>query len=556
MMAALRTIGHQVWTDTRGLALFVVAWGLVLTAQAVVVVLGPTEWAPVPGTPYRPDYVVAVMRVIMTVVLTVMAVHRDAAIGTTAFWRTRPIDGTTMWASKVVWIGLWLVVAPAVAGSVLMGALGLAAEDAAHAGLLVALEQAILVGPALMAAAVTDTLPHFIVAGFSGLAAFVALGTVLDRPVRALLPRIEVAALWRPQDVLTAFWFLGGIVVLAIVYLSRRVAVAVALSVVLLLSAVVSLAAITWNVPYQTPRLARGPMAHSDDISVEVVPQSMRVNSVVTGSGRDGSFQARMRVSLDVSGAPPDMIVSVASVRSRLHVSNEGDIPWESASVAGQSAAGRATGESQPFRSMRVALGGSDLVLPADAIAQVPDATLTGIPDTTRQRIALQEASLDADVTLRAYRYNVAARLPLEPGAIVRVDQARLVFVSAIINTARVFVTLRGPTINRFWRQGSYLGNFVALHNPGKRQGVFRTQIRSSSAPLTFLNLFERAGVETRTYEFTPGAGSLSRLGVDERWLADAELVFFGTEELGTLTRHLRLTGLKLGAPPGSQPAP
>ena len=43
------------------------------------------------GMPYSPDILAMTIRVIVTVVLTVLVVHRDPAVGTTAFWRTRPI---------------------------------------------------------------------------------------------------------------------------------------------------------------------------------------------------------------------------------------------------------------------------------------------------------------------------------------------------------------------------------------------------------------------------------------------------------------------------------
>ena len=90
MIAMLRTIRHQIWTDTRGLSLYLTAWIVVLAIQVGVVAAGP---AYVPEAPQRftLDVAAMVMRALMTVVLTVLVIQRDSAIGTTAFWRTRPI---------------------------------------------------------------------------------------------------------------------------------------------------------------------------------------------------------------------------------------------------------------------------------------------------------------------------------------------------------------------------------------------------------------------------------------------------------------------------------
>ena len=556
MTGALRTIGHQVWTDTRGLALNLTAWGIVLGAQAALLVLHPSAWTNVRGGMlYSPDILVPAIRVIDTVLLTVLVVHRDPAVGTTAFWRTRPISGGTMWASKVAWTALWVVGAPAAVTLVLFAGLGLGIPDAAYGGLLVAFDQAMMAGIVLMAAAITDSLAHFVVASFAGVAIYGTAMTTLQRPLRALLPQIEATGSWRPQAVWSVLMCAGGIAVLAIAYQTRRVVVAAVLIGIVLCSSAVALTSIHWTWGDWTPRPANVSLPGSERTTVAVVPDSIWV----VNNGQDGERNAPKQISLygdlDVSGAPPDVMFSVIGLRSTLHVPRGGDIPWQTSGAGiGEQNRGAATVDDQPFRSIRMALGGSEVVIPAGFAARVPATALTGIPEETFQRVVERGAGLDAQVTLRAYRYTVATRMPLKPGATARVGQSPVTVTAVDRSFGAVVVTIRTAVVSGPRRSLLELGNAVVLYNQARKVGIYRTQARISSVWMNFGLFLDRIGTEARRLEFAPGPDTIKRLSFDDQWLAGAELVFLGTEELGTVTKPLTVTGLKLGAPPGTQP--
>ena len=125
----LRTIRHQIWTDTRGLSLYLTAWIVVLAIQIGVIATGPAD-APVVPQRFTLDVAAMVMRALVTVVLTVLVIQRDSAIGTTAFWRTRPITSVAMWASKAAWIVLWVVLLPAAVIGAVWLAIGLGPSGA------------------------------------------------------------------------------------------------------------------------------------------------------------------------------------------------------------------------------------------------------------------------------------------------------------------------------------------------------------------------------------------------------------------------------------------
>ena len=548
MMAMLRTTCHQVWTDTRGLALYLAVWGVALGAQAALLVWDPGAWMDVRrGMPYSPDILVITIRVIVTVVLTVLVIHRDPAVGTTAFWRTRPITGGTMWASKVAWIALWVVGAPAAVTFVLFAGLGLGIPDAAYGGLLVAFDQAMMAGIVLMAAAITDTIAHFVVAGFAVVAIYATAMTTLEKPLRALLPQIEATGSWTPQAVWSVLMCAGGIAALAIVYLTRRLAMAAVLIGVVLCSTVVALTSIHWTWGDWTPRPANVTLAGSERITVAVVPDSTWVVNPLLGGEGNEARQVRVHGNLDVSGAPPDVMFSVISLRSTLHVPGSGDIPWQTSGAGvGFQNAPSSTVDGQPFRSMRMALSGSELVIPAGSSARVPTTALTAMPEGTYQRLVERRAGLDAQVTLRAYRYTAATRVPLTPGATARVGRSPVTVTAVDRSFDGVVVTIRTAVVSGPRRSLLELGNAVVLYNQARKVGIYRTQARISSLWMNFGLFLDRVGTETRRLEFTPGPETINRIGLDDQWLAGAELVFLGTEELGTVTRPLKITGLKL----------
>jgi hypothetical protein len=557
MNAGLRMIRHQVWTDTRALALLVCVWGLLLLAQMAVVGLGPGDWQREPAAgPYRVEDLVMIVRAILAIVLTALVVQRDPAVGTTAFWRTRPVAGGTMWASKVAWIGLWLVLVPALAASLLMAWLGLYAADAARAGLLIGIEQALFIGFAMIAAALTESIAHFVVAAFAGIAVYLTMMTSFERTMRTMLPRIEVGGWMTPQAVIAAVLCVGGLSVLALAYTGRR-AMATGAAALTLVCAMLPSPMMRWSSfdPPSTPVPLT--FAQEDEIAIAVPADSIRVNPAglaQTDSGWISGTEMSVFGSLEVAGAPPDVMFSALGVNSTLQLATGEKIRWATSRASGLSVGGLATPDHEPFHSMRLALGGSELILPLAASRRTPMIQLTVLPKETYQRASQSDLTLDAAVSLRAYRSSVEARIPLTLGSRTRVGGANWKLIAVERMRGGVAVTLRGASIDQRYRFFSGIGDMVVLNNAARRQAICRTQTRTSTRSLTMPFTFAHAGTEVRRYEFILGPDVVERIGLDDQWLAGAELVFLGTEELGTATKPLRIEGLKLDAQPGTRP--
>jgi len=186
------------------------------------------------------------------------------------------------------------------------------------------------------------------------------------------------------------------------------------------------------------------------------------------------------------------------------------------------------------------------LVIPAGSSARVPTTALTAMPEGTYQRLVERRAGLDAQVTLRAYRYTAATRMPLTSGATARVGRSPMTVTAVDRSLGGVVVTIRTAVLSGPRGSLLELGNAVVLFSQARNLGIYRTQARISSMWMNFGLFLDRVGTETRRLEFTPGPETIKRIGLDDQWLAGAELVFLGTEELGTVTRPLKITELKL----------
>lgn len=549
MMATLRTVRHLVRTDTRSLVWFVSAWCALLVVQAALIGYGAGKWPTMPqGVPYQPEVVLILVKGLMTVVLAAMVVQRDPAVGSAAFWRTRPIGWVTMWGGKVSWIAAWVVLAPALVGALLMALLGIGFSDAWWTAWLVVVEQLFFVGLALMAAALTETFAHLLIAGLAGLAVYVAVMTVVTRWLDVMLPEFELTAPLTPQTLLALLFAAVGVVILAVAYAGRRI-VALALLAGGVMAATILMSSVRHpSFPFTQP-VRNAPFAGADTIRLAVPPESMRASpGGLIRSDAGWSSGARMYVSgsIDVSGAAPEVMFTVVGVRSTVHLANGSSVRWQSSRVGGTSVGGPALRDSAPYRSTRVALGDPDLAIPPSARNITPSLTLTEMPKASYDSAVKDSATMNAEISLRAYRVAIENRLPLRDGARVRAQRSAWTLIGVERRRGSVFVTLRGATVDQWYRYRGGIGGEVVLHSPQRHQAVSSTHTTRASSWLTMGFAFERAGTETRTDEFVPGDGPGARFTIDDQWLAGAELVFLGTEELGTFTKTVRLEGITL----------
>jgi hypothetical protein len=105
-------------------------------------------------------------------VLAGFLVQEDSSVGTTAFWQTRPIPAARMLAAKVVGAALLLVIAPAVALTVVWAAEGFSLREIGAAASEIMAWQTLIILPALAIGAATSNLGRFLFTALGALAVF------------------------------------------------------------------------------------------------------------------------------------------------------------------------------------------------------------------------------------------------------------------------------------------------------------------------------------------------------------------------------------------------
>ena len=79
-------IRHLAWNDIRSQRLPLLVWAGLLALQAIVLLTDPLPRSRLLTGPWGPG-----LRYVVTAVLAALIIQRDSLVGTTAFWRTRPI---------------------------------------------------------------------------------------------------------------------------------------------------------------------------------------------------------------------------------------------------------------------------------------------------------------------------------------------------------------------------------------------------------------------------------------------------------------------------------
>ncbi len=326
-------------------------------------------------------------------VLAVGVVQADPAIGTTAFWFTRPISVRLLLAAKFLFTGVLLVLVPIAADVVALLAAGLRPGDALAtipASLLVQLAWLL---PVMALAAVTLNIAQFVFATLLEAILFVVSLMVL-RAYGSRLPFGPLpsrAPLNFPYVVLAlALAVLGAVVV---VYAYRARALVRAAAVMTISCAALPALVLLWPLGLAWPH----PPRISSPTRVVMSAGSMSLNPV--GRGR-----WRLTAGVDFTGVPSRQVVSLAGVDAWI------EYPSERLEMGNRSVGTPTAG--QWMRAMAEALQPARLVIaPARDGTSAFDAD---IPEQDYRRHAYQSGTFHADLRLWVDEVRVAAAVPVK----------------------------------------------------------------------------------------------------------------------------------------------
>jgi hypothetical protein len=544
----LTTIRHLVWHDMRALRVTLAVWVGILAMQVVVIAIGPVLVGRTIGdemSDMNAGQGMLVVRVAMTVILTALIIQRDTGVGTTAFWLTRPIPRAAMWTAKLVGIAGWCLVLPALVIWALFAGLGLSVGSAFGAAWVLLGEQTMVVAFSLMAASLTETLAHFVVAGLAGFAAVWFL-SINARVWRDAVP----ALITLPGQYAILFAWLtavvgGALAVSAHQYLTRRrirtwllavVCLAVAQGTLVLVRNTPAQDPTTWSGRAYTPP-AGVDVRLGDNVTDEPAGVTAASGLVVTG---------RLLSTLVWATSPSDTdALEPVGVRSSI-ATTTGPLPtvvrWSEPRRRGAwSISQQAALDDQPYRSMRMALGVDRMSFPASTAVPLFQVYVAEWPLAAYRAFTQKGGGrLRADVVVKAYRYGVGGAMPLREGASTATGD-RKVSVAGIERTPRgIAVTVRTVFLSPFdavvSRQGAV---HYVLRNRARREAIFFTDQATSNIFLTLgIGAGSRPGTGLRRFEFDSQRAVTGRLALTDEWVTGAELVVLIPEDLGVFTRE------------------
>ncbi len=532
----MKLVRHLAWHAVRAHTLPMLVFAALVAFEAAWVISGyvpDDQRSVIPWMPW--------VRALLTSVLAGLIVQGDALVGTTAFWRTRPISRGMLFTSKLLALAVTLVVVPAALLAYAWGQSGLLWADALAVGRTIAVDQTMVVLITAMAAVVTASLTHLVIAGVAGVALVTLINGVLLPAIMTTWPFVGGSLFGiRPA------WYLGtlfafGLVAIAHQYLTLRewrtaalVAVALAAAAVppRLLAGDADLAAVPVNRTVVDP----------DAVTLSVVAGSVMApaESALANPtlGRIVDYSA----AITADGLNDGVFLRPLSITGRVEAGGE-QVPFELT----RASVGTFLGAPSPdaaFDGLQHALNPARLLF--TPLGRYRRVHLARIDREAALRLAGRPQVLTADLTIAAGRYRVAGAAPVRVGArlAVRGNAFEILAVNPgdmnVLEVRYTNVWLTRATPFGMWSE-LCLRNRV--RNEAVRLGHYRPRAVSLVGTLGIAGGRVSRSVDTlrpRASDlYNSGLSSLVPL-IDADWLAGAELVYLDIEELGTFTRPLR----------------
>jgi len=553
----MKRVLHLVRFDALAMRVPLMCWAAVLVLEGVHFYLGPSHTSlatEIARTASQRG--LGILRMAGTVILTAMFVHGDPTVGSTAFWRSRPIPRGTLMAAKVLSVTLWLVLLPGLVATLTFVVLGLSLSLAALGGLMTVGGQAVVALAALVAAVVTTSLLQFIIAMLGAMAIAMVVNTLL--PPSYVKPGFGVFVInGALRSVVPLPLFVLAACAIAYQYLTLRLRHTLAGIVCLVIIASVGprLISYTWE-----PRTFRVPPPAADTViglgqaAIDVDPATQRTEFNTIGEsdrGKSISFE------ITQTNVPPDVVLQAIAAEADVELPDGTHVAWTSRTgylnALHMNADQRSpTMAEQPFRSMGVALGGVEFAFSTGDFVVTPRWVLARLPENTYRTFEGQPVRLKCTVTLVASRYRAAAAMPLKAGnrmpegtGVLSVDAVETGPYGPVFRLRRTYVTVDGYWGGRFW---DGFGGYV-LRNASRRQALRSDQRYRESLSYDFYN--QRA-VMSDSYTLGVAGRRMpdTRAVIDANWLAGAELVRLELETLGSLKRTITIDRFILGGTP------
>ena len=577
-MDAMKMLWHLLSADLRRVRLIFAAWLLIVSAAAVVDGVQPLfatntqlrEWL------MLGERLLWLALVLTMFVMTAWVIQADPAVGSDAFWMTRPIPTSALLSSKLLLLSTAIIVIPTMGEAALLA--GYDISFAASAGVLGQrlLNQALWLASLAIPAVLTANLARYallcasVLLGVVTAIALVATMSVASAEA-ARMHRFYAAEISAPFDptkpaIFAVCFIVASMALVSAQYGRRsRVRSVVTGAVGIAIAAAVAAA---WPWPLLTPKLqvpawALEPAA----LTLFVDKNTVNTHSENPMFARDGLdaeraiVRGRVSVSDNAKGWVPSFMLVDATVTTPAGTT------LTSESVVSNPAFGWRT-PGQPFDvivgdllGVKLLGGGGGLLLDTSSILFIA-------PATDFARVARMTADYRATFRIRLVRYEIDAVLPLRHHARHANGEHQIVIeaithsrydIAVVTRTARAAsIWDRQPPSNYMYflrsrRHGEALiGGGFEMPNALSTMPVMTTDVSGISIGIGQNNGFKpkllmigfpvgvRPGAEFQT--------------IDDAWLADAELIVLRETSLGSVDRTVHIPDFPL-VPPVIPPA-
>jgi len=487
---------------------------------------------------------------LLVLVLVPLLVHQEPLVGTTAFWFTRPLSRATVLASKALFVFL-LIALPILAQSIVFLANGVTLHDVALAvpELIISNLSWILIIASL--SVLTPNFARFAIIGASVLIIWFLSLFVLQLVLMMRNPQGYVstlASLTSSRDLVFSLITLGfGCAVVLLQYLTRRFALALALTVAGAILGLLAMYLWPWDFLKPPIDLVQDSGFKADSVGAKLASPFQTVDQ---GSIRGGTPLKQVYANFNFKGCPKGYIIKIGAIDSVLKSPDGRTIPLQPAGNRMTS-----SGDIDPD-AVELGLGGVPVLNMGNIYPGIRQ-PLVELDAETYGRYASKPLDYSARVDCTAYKYVAVTELPLTKGARFDRGSEHLIVTDVLDQpngvdfllrqkNVRLLFAPRGPDKNAYEQdQGSVI---YVLLNKARHQAVMQKFNN------TFNFSMEGNGIllnQPLRISFGPDDVNANARGwltpqLDKAWLADAVLVRLELSPVATFTQTLAIPGFRL----------
>ena len=546
----MRLITHIFRKDVRHLRWLLAGWFVVVALQTGLMATGAAAWsndAALQMALRMLGWLVPLLKWILLIVMIPLLIQDEPLTGHTAFWFTRPIGRSDLLKSKALFLGLLVVLPPALAEFATLAAHGIGPADLAVALPEILWDAVLSLLPVVALAAITGSFARFAVAGVSIYASIMVLAFAWQ--MYRMFTDMEgmVAGLSDPSLQLSKHVVSGllGLVLLGFTigwqYLTRRTAVAIA--VLGLYAALTVLVNQAWRWDFMAPSgPARAAVGESE---VREVRLGSMHSSDVSMARPTQERERELRANFICDDLPPAHFAQVKTVEATVVFSDGVEVTdrqkhreMSMISSPEEEALEQALEPVRLVQTQRTRYGSYS--------------RLMRIKSDLYDRYRLDEAELTGEADMSLFRYDVAARLPLKVGEGAQVGTTAMTISDILKNPGGCTVVLGERRFAlKFKKQGGTddSADFMAQLNPKAFYVLVNTRRGEAYLAEDDRNFnfdpFRQGGrlkVDSPRHAFLLKEAGLDALRPPEDvqdWLSDAEIWWVNIVEAGSFTARL-----------------